>query len=58
MVAEHNTVGEAKVEGLHPHQLGNVGLCVEQQYIQQVREFLLGFIWRGIGVRDALLARM
>lgn len=46
VVPQDHALGQAEVEGLHPHQSGHVGLGVGQQRVQQVRELLPGFVWR------------
>lgn len=49
VVAQDHTVGQAEVEGLHPHQPGHAGLGSGQHCVKQVRELLPGFIWRAQG---------
>lgn len=46
VVPQDHALGQAEVEGLHPHQPGHAGLGVGQQRVKQVWELLPGFIWR------------
>lgn len=47
VVAQNHALGQAEVEGFHPHQPGDVCLRVAQQCVKQVQELLPGFVWRG-----------
>lgn len=58
MVAQNHTLRQAEVERLHPYQPGHVGLGVRQQHIKQVRELLLGFIWRKNGQGSCYLSQV
>lgn len=46
VVPQDHALGQAEVEGLHPHQPGDVRLGVGQHLVQQVQELFPGFVCR------------
>lgn len=43
---QNHALGQAEVEGLHPHQPRDIRLGVEQQRVKQIQELLPGIVWR------------